>query len=80
MTVFRGLDNNTREVVLEKHNQFRRKVAKGLENRGISSRVHGQPPAANMKELVVVNKSNNSVIKTYLGLEFGVRGNSAEMG
>lgn len=52
MTVFRGLDNATREVVLDKHNQFRRKVAKGLENRGISSRVHGQPPAANMKELV----------------------------
>jgi len=52
MLIFRGLDDATKEAVLESHNQLRRKVAKGLETRGTSSRVYGQPPAANMKELV----------------------------
>jgi len=52
MVIFRGLDDDTKKAVLEKHNKLRRKVAKGLETRGTSSRVYGQPPAANMKELV----------------------------
>ena len=36
-------------AIVNKHNELRRKVAKGEENRGVTG---AQPPAANMNELV----------------------------
>jgi hypothetical protein len=36
-------------VIVDKHNELRRKVAKGLETRGVNG---GQPKAADMFELV----------------------------
>ena len=68
MLIFRGLDDDTKEAVLERHNLLRRKVAKGLETRGTSSRVYGQPPAANMKELVET-LSPHTWLKHVIGLE-----------
>ena len=43
-TKVRGLSEEARNKILEKHNQLRRKVAKGEEA--------GQPPAANMRKMV----------------------------
>jgi hypothetical protein len=37
------------KVIVDKHNELRRKVAKGLEARGVGG---GQPKAADMNELV----------------------------
>ena len=36
-------------MIVDKHNELRRKVAKGLESRGVGG---GQPKAADMYELV----------------------------
>ena len=36
-------------MIVDKHNELRRKVAKGLETRGVNG---GQPKAADMFELV----------------------------
>merc|ERR1711936_38470 len=43
-TIFRQLDATGRQTILNKHNELRRKVAKGEE--------WGQPAAANMKQMV----------------------------
>jgi len=51
-TIYRGLNSVTKQAVLDRHNQLRRQVANGLETRGTSTIVFGQPPASNMKELV----------------------------
>ena len=40
---------NDIKVVVDKHNELRRKVAKGLETRGVNG---AQPKAADMYELV----------------------------
>jgi len=48
MTVFRTLSPEGKAAILEKHNQLRRKVAKGEEVGGINA---PQPPAANMRQL-----------------------------
>ena len=40
---------NDIKVVVDKHNELRRKVAKGLETRGVKG---AQPKAADMYELV----------------------------
>ena len=43
-TIFRQLDATGKQAILDKHNELRRKVAKGEEA--------GQPAAANMKQMV----------------------------
>ena len=48
-TIFRELSTAAKEAILEKHNQLRRRVAKGEETGGINS---PQPGASNMKKLV----------------------------
>ena len=48
MTVDRKLSEEAKNAVLDKHNQLRRRVAKGEES--------GQPAAANMKKMVRYNQ------------------------
>jgi len=48
-TIFRGLSQEGKRVILERHNELRRKVAKGQETGGINP---PQPAAANMRKLV----------------------------
>ena len=48
-TIFRELSSGAKEAILEKHNELRRRVAKGEETGGINS---PQPGATNMKKLV----------------------------
>merc|ERR1719228_3071687 len=48
-TIFRTLSNEAKTVILDKHNELRRKVAKGEETGGINA---PQPGAANMKKMV----------------------------
>ena len=43
-TIFRTVSSKGKAAILDRHNQLRRKVAKGQER--------SQPPAANMKKLV----------------------------
>ena len=48
-TIFRGLSHEGKRLILERHNELRRKVAKGQETGGINA---PQPAAANMRKLV----------------------------
>merc|ERR1719427_1990023 len=48
-TIFRTLSAEAKTVILDKHNELRRKVAKGEETGGINA---PQPGAANMKKMV----------------------------
>jgi len=48
-TIFRTLSTEAKTVILDKHNELRRKVAKGEETGGINA---PQPGAANMKKMV----------------------------
>merc|ERR1719295_423836 len=48
-TIFRGLSQEGKRLILERHNELRRKVAKGQETGGINP---PQPAAANMRKLV----------------------------
>ena len=56
-TIFRELSSAAKDAILEKHNELRRRVAKGEETGGINS---PQPGASNMKKLV------RTVLTTYL--------------
>ena len=44
-----GLTKEQQKEILDKHNELRRRVAKGLEGLGVGG---SQPPAADMEELV----------------------------
>ena len=48
-TIFRELSSASKEAILEKHNELRRRVAKGEETGGINP---PQQAASNMKKLV----------------------------
>ena len=48
-TIFRELSTEAKEAILERHNQYRRRVARGEETGGINP---PQPAASNMKKLV----------------------------
>ena len=48
-TIFRELSSEAKEAILERHNQYRRRVARGEETGGINP---PQPAASNMKKLV----------------------------
>lgn len=48
-----GLTNDEKNEILKRHNDFRQKVAKGLETRG---KPGPQPPAKNMNVLVIKRK------------------------
>ena len=48
-TIFRGIGDQGRAAILDRHNQLRRRVAKGQETGGINA---PQPAAANMRKLV----------------------------
>ena len=49
MVKYRGVTETGRKVILDKHNQLRRRIARGEEGRGLGGR--GQPPAADMRRL-----------------------------
>merc|ERR1719150_2570152 len=49
MVRYRGVTETGRKVILDKHNQLRRRIARGEEGRGLGGR--GQPPAADMRRL-----------------------------
>ena len=51
-TIFRELSSEAREAILERHNDYRRRVAKGQETGGINP---PQPAASNMKKLVILS-------------------------
>lgn len=42
------MSEEAKQVILDKHNELRRKIAKGEEERGVGG---PQPPASNMREL-----------------------------
>ena len=46
--MIRELSEEAKQVIVDKHNELRRKIAKGEESRGVGG---GQPAAANMREL-----------------------------
>ena len=48
-TIFRELSSEAKQAMLDKHNELRRKVAKGQETGGINA---PQPKASNMRKLV----------------------------
>ena len=48
-TVFRQLSDAAKTAILDKHNELRRRVAKGEETNGLNG---GQPAAGNMKKMV----------------------------
>jgi len=49
MTIFSGLSETGKQSILDRHNDLRRRVAKGLETEGINP---PQPPASDMRKLV----------------------------
>ena len=48
-SVMREVSEVGQQIIVDKHNELRRLLAKGEEGRGIGG---GQPPAANMREMV----------------------------
>ena len=48
-TIFRELSSEAKQAMLDRHNELRRKVAKGQETGGINA---PQPKASNMRKLV----------------------------
>ena len=50
-TIFRELSSTAKQVILDKHNELRRRVAKGEETGGINA---PQPGASNMKKMVII--------------------------
>lgn len=55
-SVRRGIASADKTIIVNKHNEFRRRVAKGLETRGNPG---PQPPASNMRLM----KWNNDLAK-----------------
>ena len=47
--MFRQLSDAAKTAILDKHNELRRRVAKGEETNGLNG---GQPAAGNMKKMV----------------------------
>ena len=52
----RELTDSAKTAIVDKHNELRRKVAKGEETNG------NQPAASNMRMLVCIRKSNQLLI------------------
>ena len=78
-TIFRELSSAAKDAILEKHNELRRRVAKGEETGGINP---PQQAASNMKKLVRTGhcKTNTSATFPVSGLELGAGGRSSEVG
>ena len=67
-----------KDAIVAKHNELRRRVAKGEETGGINS---PQPGASNMKKLVRTTPCNDTAVSFPApGLERGAGGHRSEMG
>ena len=77
-TIFRELSSAAKDAILAKHNELRRRVAKGEETGGINS---PQPGASNMRKLVRTTPCNNTAVSFPApGLERGAGGHRSEVG